>query len=188
MTSHSSSSSSNHFKQQQSSLVTSQEKPIAELISMGLRRPRLVIKRGVRGFGFVLRAIKVFTDDTAAFTIQHLVLQVDEQGPAYKAGLRANDLITHVNDQVVCGKMHHELIKLIMANHTLCMHTCQLAQSNVKTNGRRRYGSPATAAAAKFVSARPFQASGHSSSQQQAQFRPVKSYYFRNSPTSGKVS
>jgi hypothetical protein len=164
-----------------------QERAMNDLVAMGLKRPRLVIKRGARGFGFVLRAIKVYTDDdTPAYTIQHLVIQVDEQGPAHRAGLRANDLITHVNDQVVCGKMHPELIKLIMANHTLAMHTCQLSQSNVRTNGRRRLDSPSSSAAARL--ARPYTnaKSGaapppdQSAAQTRQQFRPVKTYFFRN--------
>ncbi len=159
-----------------------------ELIAMGLKRPRLVVKRAARGFGFVLRAIKVYMDETPAYTIQHLVIQVDEQGPAYKAGLRANDLITHVNDQVVCGKMHPELVKLIMANHTLSMHTCQLNQSNVKTNGRRRFESPSSSAAVKFAKPYPAaQAAGQKNTimeqhqQNRQQFKPVKTYYFRKS-------
>lgn len=37
----------------------SQESPINEMVVMALRRPVLKIKRGPRGFGFTLRAIKV---------------------------------------------------------------------------------------------------------------------------------
>ncbi len=92
------------------------DSPIAEMLEIAKRRPQLSIKRGVRGYGFTLRAIKVYYDDTDFYTIQHFVIEVDTQGPAYQAGLRKNDIITHVNDVVVCGRMHHEIVKLILSS------------------------------------------------------------------------
>lgn len=165
---------------------SSNKLPVDDLATMGVNRSRLTIKRGARGFGFVLRAIKVYTDhDSTQWTIQHLVIQVDEEGPAYRAGLRPNDVITHVNEQMVCGKMHSDLIKLIMANNTLNLHTVPLGQSNIRTTtsgathsqaGRmnaaqyakqQRYVSPAT-------KGKPFAQQG---------YRPAKSYYFKTSGT-----
>ena len=114
--------------------------PLNELIQQGLKNPKLFIKRSSRGYGFVIRAIKVFYGDSDFYTIQHLVVQLDHQGPAYSAGLKVNDIITHVNDEIACGKMHHEIVKLIMSsvNNTLSLNTTQLNQANIKTGGRKR--------------------------------------------------
>ena len=92
------------------------DSPINEMLALAKQRPTLTIKRGYRGYGFTLRAIKVYYDDTDFYTIQHFVIEIDQQGPAYLAGLRKNDIITHVNDEVVCGRMHHEIVKLILSS------------------------------------------------------------------------
>ena len=92
------------------------DSPITDMLALANQRPTLTIKRGYRGYGFTLRAIKVYYDDTDFYTIQHFVIEIDQQGPAYLAGLRKNDIITHVNDEVVCGRMHHEIVKLILSS------------------------------------------------------------------------
>ena len=118
----------------------SEQSPINEMIRTAKLNAPLVIKRGPRGYGFTLRAIKVYFDDSDFYTIQHLVIQLDPQGPAFSAGLRLNDIITHVNDEIVCGKMHHEIVKSIMlsVNNTLHLHTIQLNDTSIKTGGRKR--------------------------------------------------
>ena len=110
------------------------------MIRTAKQNSSLIIKRGPRGYGFTLRAIKVYFDDSDFYTIQHLVIQLDPQGPAFAAGLRLNDIITHVNDEIVCGKMHHEIVKSIMlsVNNTLSLHTIQLNDTSIKTGGRKR--------------------------------------------------
>ena len=56
---------------------------------------------GPRGFGFTLRAIRVYFGDTDFYTVHHLVMEVDKGSPAYEAGLRAGDLVTHINSEPV---------------------------------------------------------------------------------------
>lgn len=59
-------------------------------------KPPIIIKKGPRGFGFTIRAIRVFFGDSNVYTVQHLVKDVVEGSPAFEAGLRAGDLITQV--------------------------------------------------------------------------------------------
>ncbi|CAF4867660.1 unnamed protein product, partial [Rotaria sp. Silwood2] len=37
------------------------------------------------------------------------------EGPAEEAGLRPNDVITHVNERPVAGLLHPEVVKLILS-------------------------------------------------------------------------
>jgi hypothetical protein len=113
--------------------------PIRDLLVLAKSKPAMCIKRGPRGFGFTLQAVRVYYGDSNVYTIQHLVVQVDENGPARGAGLMPQDLITHVNDKVVCGMLHHEIIKCIMSNTSnLRLHTVPLSKTNIKTGGRKR--------------------------------------------------
>lgn len=43
-----------------------------------------------------------------------VVKNVEEGGPAQKAGLRAGDLITHVNGEAVHGLVHTEVVELLI--------------------------------------------------------------------------
>lgn len=46
---------------------------------------------------------------------QYLFIQnVDDGGPAHKAGLKAGDLITHVNGEAVHGLVHTEVVELLI--------------------------------------------------------------------------
>ena len=107
---------------------------LKEMSQLASNRPILTIKRGNRGFGFTLRSIKVFYGKTDLYIIEHLVIQIDEQGPAHQAGLRMNDLILNVNDELVCGKMHPEIVKLIMASkdNLLRLKTVPLSETNIR--------------------------------------------------------
>ena len=127
--------SSNLFSDEQD-----KQSPIDEMLRAAKQRNQLKIRRGARGFGFTLRAIKVYYGDSDYYTIQHLVIQVDQSGPAFSVGLRVNDIITHVNDEVVCGRMHHEIVKLIMSSvdQLLLLRTVQLNETKIKTGGRKR--------------------------------------------------
>jgi len=60
-------------------------------------KPPIIIRKGPRGFGFTIRAIRVFFGDSNVYTVQHLVKDVVEGSPAFEAGLRPGDLITQVN-------------------------------------------------------------------------------------------
>lgn len=47
---------------------------------------------------------------------------VEDGGPAHKAGLRAGDLITHVNGETVHGLVHTEVVELLMkVNKNVCL-------------------------------------------------------------------
>ena len=37
--------------------------------------------------------------------MQHVVMSVTENGPAYEAGLRQGDLITHINSESIQGEI-----------------------------------------------------------------------------------
>ena len=39
---------------------------------------------------------------------------VEDSGPAHKAGLKAGDLITHVNGEPVHGLVHTEVVELLL--------------------------------------------------------------------------
>lgn len=43
-----------------------------------------------------------------------LIQNVEDGGPAHKAGLKAGDLITHVNGEAVHGLVHTEVVELLI--------------------------------------------------------------------------
>lgn len=43
-----------------------------------------------------------------------MIEHVEDGGPAQEAGLRAGDLITHVNGESVHGLVHTEVVELIL--------------------------------------------------------------------------
>lgn len=46
---------------------------------------------------------------------------VEDGGPAHKAGLKAGDLITHVNGEPVHGLVHTEVVELLLkVTHNVC--------------------------------------------------------------------
>jgi serine/threonine protein kinase len=161
---------SNHNQQHKKQQHDQMQSPVAQMIRTAEQRPPLSIKRSPTGFGFTIRAIKVYFGESDMYTIQHLVIQVDPQGPSYVAGLRVNDIITHVNDEVVCGKMHHEIIRLIMSSMLLKLRTVQMNETNIKTGGRRR--SPSKSKLNRVAPNFYHQQQLHLQQQQQQQFQP----------------
>ena len=64
---------------------------------------------------------------------------VDESGPAYEAGIRPSDLITHVNSESVQGLLHTQVVQLILAGgNKLSLRSCPLDQTTIKTGGKKR--------------------------------------------------
>nr|CDS33338.1 Microtubule-associated serine/threonine-protein kinase [Hymenolepis microstoma] len=99
----------------------------------------ITIKRGPHGYGFILRAKDVFYGNSSDYTLHHIVENVDRKGPAYAAGLRANDLILRVNGREVVGRLHTDIVQMICsspANLRLVVTT--FAQSNIKSDGKWR--------------------------------------------------
>jgi microtubule-associated serine/threonine kinase len=121
--------------EQQSSHSSSTLSPIHSIKNN--LRPPIIIHRGPRSFGFTLRAVKVFHGNTDYYTTQHVVVAV--QGPAEEAGLRPNDVITHVNDHPVAGLMHSEVVKLILSgSQKLSIRAIPSSETQIRTGGRRR--------------------------------------------------
>ena len=120
-------------QQQQSSLSTmAPMHPMTENL-----RPPIIIRRGPRSFGFTLRAVKVFHGNTDYYTTQHVVVAVE--GPAEQAGLRINDVITHVNERPVVGLLHPEVVKLILSgSQKLSIRAIPCSETQIRTGGRRR--------------------------------------------------
>lgn len=111
---------------------------INQMVNLAQNKPELTIQRGIRGFGFTLSTIQVYYDDTDFYTIQHMIVQIEDNSPAQLAGLKINHLITHVNDRIVCGITHNELINLILSNNPIRLKIVNIKETKIKTNGRKR--------------------------------------------------
>jgi microtubule-associated serine/threonine kinase len=121
--------------QQQNSSSSSTISPIHSMTNT--LRPPIVIRRGPRSFGFTLRAVKVFHGNTDYYTTQHVVVAVE--GPAEEAGLRPNDVITHVNERSVVGLLHPEVVKLILSGSPkLSIRAVPCSETQIRSGGRRR--------------------------------------------------
>uniref|UniRef100_A0A182JTS2 non-specific serine/threonine protein kinase n=1 Tax=Anopheles christyi TaxID=43041 RepID=A0A182JTS2_9DIPT len=102
-------------------------------------KPPLIIKRGPRGFGFTVHTIRVYYGDTDFYTMHHLVMAVDEGSPAFEAGLRPADLITHVNGEAVQGLYHTQVLQLLLSGSELVsLRATPLEHTSIQTGGRKR--------------------------------------------------
>ncbi|XP_065569357.1 microtubule-associated serine/threonine-protein kinase 3-like isoform X4 [Artemia franciscana] len=102
-------------------------------------RPPLILRRGAKGFGFTLRAVRVYFGDTDFYTLHHLVLNVDERSPAFEAGLRQGDLVTHVNGESIQGLLHTQVMKLLLAGTDhVTIRATPLEQTSIRAGGRKR--------------------------------------------------
>ncbi|XP_075248671.1 uncharacterized protein LOC142341541 isoform X2 [Convolutriloba macropyga] len=100
-----------------------------------------VIKRGSRGYGFHMKAIKVYSVHSEEYTIQHLVTYVDPSGPAHSSGLKENDLITHIGGQSIQGMAHTEVVYLIIQSRDhLLIQATPLHETSIKNDCARRKG------------------------------------------------
>ena len=75
----------------------------------------IIVRRGPKGFGFTIRAIRVYFGDTDFYTVHHLVMEVDRGSPAFEAGLRPGDLVTHINGEAVQGLFHTQVLQLLLS-------------------------------------------------------------------------
>ncbi|XP_058053798.1 microtubule-associated serine/threonine-protein kinase 2 [Anopheles bellator] len=102
-------------------------------------KPPLIIRRGPRGFGFTVHTIRVYYGDTDFYTMHHLVMAVDEGSPAFEAGLRPADLITHVNGEAVQGLYHTQVLQLLLSGSELVsLRATPLEHTSIQTGGRKR--------------------------------------------------
>lgn len=120
-----------------SSRDTSPSRELSPLIAQ--LKPPIIIRRGARGFGFTVRGIRVYYGDSDVYTVHHLVMAVETKSPAFEAGLRPGDLITHINGEPVQGLMHPQVLHLILTSgDRINIRTTPLESTTIKTGGRRR--------------------------------------------------
>jgi len=103
-------------------------------------KPPMIIKKGPHGYGFTIRSVRVYLSDTSEYyTIEHMVASVKEGSPAWNAGLRENDLITHVKGESVNNMTHPQLMhRLLSFGNELALHVTPLNNTSIKEGEPRR--------------------------------------------------
>ncbi|XP_026152629.1 microtubule-associated serine/threonine-protein kinase 3 isoform X2 [Mastacembelus armatus] len=110
----------------------------SSLCTTNPRQP-VVIHSSGKKFGFTLRAIRVYACDSDIYTVYHMVWNVEDGGPAHKAGLKAGDLITHVNGEPVHGLVHTEVVELLLKSGSkVAISTTPFENTSIKTGPARR--------------------------------------------------
>ncbi|XP_048224227.1 microtubule-associated serine/threonine-protein kinase 4-like [Perognathus longimembris pacificus] len=99
----------------------------------------IVIHSLGKNYGFAIRAIRVYVGDSDIYTVHHMVWNVEEGSPAYQAGLKAGDLITHINGEPVHGLVHTEVIELLLkSGNKVSITTTPFENTSIKTGPARR--------------------------------------------------
>ncbi|XP_042660411.1 microtubule-associated serine/threonine-protein kinase 4 isoform X2 [Tyto alba] len=99
----------------------------------------IVIHSSGKKYGFTIRAIRVYVGDSDIYTVHHIVWNVEEGGVAYQAGLKAGDLITHINGEPVHGLVHTEVIELLLkSGNKVSVTTTPFENTSIKTGPARR--------------------------------------------------
>uniref|UniRef100_A0A8V5GKV3 non-specific serine/threonine protein kinase n=2 Tax=Melopsittacus undulatus TaxID=13146 RepID=A0A8V5GKV3_MELUD len=99
----------------------------------------IVIHSSGKKYGFTIRAIRVYVGDSDIYTVHHIVWNVEEGGAAYQAGLKAGDLITHINEEPVHGLVHTEVIELLIkSGNRVSVTTTPFENTSIKTGPARR--------------------------------------------------
>ncbi|XP_059151907.1 microtubule-associated serine/threonine-protein kinase 3-like isoform X3 [Physella acuta] len=104
-------------------------------------KPPIILKRGARGFGFSFRSIRVYIGESDVYTLQHIVTEVEPNSPSFEAGLRAGDLITHINDESVQSLLHTQVVHLLSSGSIVNIRAVPLDKTTIK-EGSRRKGNP----------------------------------------------
>ncbi|XP_078524398.1 microtubule-associated serine/threonine-protein kinase 3 isoform X3 [Lissotriton helveticus] len=105
-------------------------------------RPPIIIQSSGKKYGFTLRAIRVYMGDSDVYTVHHMVWSVEEGSPAHKAGLRAGDLITHVNGESVLGLVHMDVVELLLkSGNKVALRTTPLENTSIKIGPARKNSS-----------------------------------------------
>ncbi|XP_015133107.2 microtubule-associated serine/threonine-protein kinase 4 isoform X5 [Gallus gallus] len=99
----------------------------------------VVIHSSGKKYGFTIRAIRVYVGDSDIYTVHHIVWNVEEGGAAYQAGLKAGDLITHINGEPVHGLVHTEVIELLLkSGNKVSIMTTPFENTSIKTGPARK--------------------------------------------------
>ncbi|XP_069483482.1 microtubule-associated serine/threonine-protein kinase 4 isoform X2 [Ambystoma mexicanum] len=99
----------------------------------------IVIHSSGKSFGFTMQAIRVYVGDTDVYTVHHIVQSVEEGSPAYQTGLKAGDLITHMNGEPVHGLVHTEVMELLLKSGSkVSINTTPFENTSIKTGPARR--------------------------------------------------
>ncbi|XP_054645520.1 microtubule-associated serine/threonine-protein kinase 3 isoform X4 [Dunckerocampus dactyliophorus] len=108
-------------------------------LSPGSFKPPIIIHTSGKKYGFTVQAIRVYMGDSDVYTVHHMVSSVDEGSPAYQAGLRTGDLITHVNGESVQGLVHTEMIELLLKSGSkVALQTIALENTSIKVGPARK--------------------------------------------------
>ncbi|KAG8196773.1 hypothetical protein JTE90_014505 [Oedothorax gibbosus] len=120
-----------------SSRDTSPSRELSPLVAQ--LKPPIIIRKGARGYGFTIRAIRVYYGDSDVYTVHHLIMAVENNSPAFESGLRPGDLITHINGEPTQGLLHHQVLHLILSGgDRINIRTIPLDSTTIKSGGRKR--------------------------------------------------
>ncbi|KAI1715799.1 protein kinase domain-containing protein [Ditylenchus destructor] len=100
----------------------------------------IVIRKGPKGYGFTIRSVRVYLSEASDYyTIEHIVAAVRDPSPAFEAGLRENDLITHIHTQPVHNMTHPQLMhRLLSCGNEITLHVVPLNNTSIKEGEARR--------------------------------------------------
>ncbi|XP_031761071.1 microtubule-associated serine/threonine-protein kinase 3 isoform X4 [Xenopus tropicalis] len=108
-------------------------------VAVSSLRPPIIIHSSGKKYGFTLRAIRVYMGESDVYTVHHMVWSIEDGSPAHEAGLRAGDLITHVNGESVLGLVHMDVVELLLKSGSkVSLRTTPLENTSIKIGPARK--------------------------------------------------